>query len=42
MVAVLRLEVTQFHGPAQWRWVLKGQDQETVAEHQVDVDTACW
>lgn len=42
MVAALRLEVTQFHGPARWRWVLKDQDQETVAEHQVDVDTACW
>jgi hypothetical protein len=42
MVAVLRLEVTQFHGPARWRWVLKDQDQETVAEHQVDVDTTCW
>jgi hypothetical protein len=42
MVAVLRLDVTQFRGPARWRWVLKDQDQATVAEHQVDVDTACW
>ncbi len=42
MVAVLRLEVTQFHDPARWRWVLKDQDQEIVAEHRVDVDTACW
>ena len=31
MVAVLRLEVTQFHDPARWRWVLKDQDQEIVA-----------
>jgi len=42
MVAVLRLEVTQFHGPARWHWVLTDQDQEIVAEHRVDVDTACW
>ena len=42
MVSVLRLEVTQFDSAAQWRWVLRDQDQETVAEHRVDVDAACW
>jgi tetratricopeptide (TPR) repeat protein len=42
MATVLRLEVTQFDGPAEWRWVLKDQSQETIAEHRVDIDTACW
>ena len=37
-----RLEVLEFRGPARWRWVLTGPDDEPVADHEVRLDPKCW
>ena len=38
----LRLEVRDFAGPGQWRWVLTGPGGEFLADHEVRLDTGCW
>lgn len=42
MGQVLRLQVVEFAGPSQWRWLLTGADGSRIAEHEVNLDASCW
>jgi hypothetical protein len=42
VAAILRLEVTEFVGPARWSWRLSEQDGTFIAAHKVVLDTAAW
>ena len=42
MPSILRLEVTDFAGPATWQWQICGPDDRVIAAHNVALDTTSW
>ena len=38
----LRLEVLEFEDLTRWRWVLTGPGGALMANHEVQLDPACW